>query len=67
MLIFEQSKSGRVNAAQQPANVSNVTDIPNEFLRTDMGKNARKYAEKHFPISLIADGFETVLRQVVAN
>ena len=35
MLIFEQSKSGRVNAAQQPANVSNVTDIPNEFLRTD--------------------------------
>lgn len=36
MLIFEQSKSGRVNTAQQPANVSNETDIPKEFLRTDM-------------------------------
>lgn len=35
MLIFEQSKSGRVNTAQQPANVANVSDIPNEFLRTD--------------------------------
>lgn len=35
MLIFEQSKSGRVNTAQQPVNVANVTDIPNEFLRTD--------------------------------
>jgi len=33
MLIFEQSKSGRVNTAQQPANVANVSDIPNEFLR----------------------------------
>lgn len=39
----------------------------NESLRTDMGKNARKYAEKHFPISLIADGFETILRQTVLN
>ena len=35
MLIFEQSKSGRVNTAQQPANVASVTDIPNGFLRTD--------------------------------
>ncbi len=35
MLIFEQSKSGRVNTAQQPANVNNETDIPSEFLRTD--------------------------------
>ena len=35
MLIFEQSKSGRVNTAQQPVNVANVTDIPNEFLRDD--------------------------------
>ena len=35
MLIFEQSKSGRVNTAQQPANVANVTNIPNEFLRAE--------------------------------
>jgi glycine dehydrogenase subunit 2 len=35
MLIFEQSKPGRVNTAQQPANVDNTTNIPAEFLRTD--------------------------------
>jgi len=35
MLIFEQSKAGRLNTAQQPANVSSTTDIPSEFLRTD--------------------------------
>lgn len=35
MLIFEQSRSGRVNTAQQPAHVDNNTDIPVEFLRTD--------------------------------
>ncbi|MDH5599694.1 MAG: aminomethyl-transferring glycine dehydrogenase subunit GcvPB, partial [Gammaproteobacteria bacterium] len=35
MLIFEQSRTGRVNTAQQPANVETKTDIPNEFLRTD--------------------------------
>ena len=35
MLIFEQSKSGRVNTAQQPANVNCETSIPSEFLRTE--------------------------------
>ena len=35
MLIFEQSKSGRVNTAQQPANVNSDTNIPSAFLRTD--------------------------------
>jgi len=35
MLIFEQSKAGRLNTAQQPANVSGTTDIPSEFLRSD--------------------------------
>ena len=35
MLIFEQSRTGRVNTAQQPANVSMTTDIPGEFLRSD--------------------------------
>ena len=35
MLIFEQSKAGRVNTAQQPANVTSSTDIPAEFLRSD--------------------------------
>lgn len=36
MLIFEQSRTGRVNTAQQPANVVATTDIPNEFLRKDV-------------------------------
>jgi len=35
MLIFEQSRTGRVNTAQQPADVTSVTDIPTEFLRSD--------------------------------
>lgn len=35
MLIFEQSRTGRVNTAQQPAAVASVTDIPTEFLRID--------------------------------
>jgi len=35
MLIFEQSRTGRVNTAQQPANVENKTSIPAEFLRDD--------------------------------
>ena len=35
MLIFEQSRTGRVNTAQQPAAVSTSTDIPTEFLRDD--------------------------------
>ena len=35
MLIFEQSRTGRVNTAQQPANVNQATDIPAEFLRDD--------------------------------
>lgn len=35
MLIFEQSKNGRVNTAQQPANTTAVSDIPAEFLRND--------------------------------
>jgi len=35
MLIFEQSRTGRVNTAQQPANVTTTSDIPAEFLRTE--------------------------------
>ena len=35
MLIFEQSRDGRVNTAQQPAHVENTTDIPAAFLRND--------------------------------
>ena len=35
MLIFEQSKAGRVNTAQQPANVNTATNIPSDFLRND--------------------------------
>lgn len=35
MLIFEQSRTGRVNTAQQPANVTTTPDIPAEFLRTE--------------------------------
>ncbi len=35
MLIFEQSKTGRINTAQQPAEVDSKTDIPVAFLRED--------------------------------
>ena len=35
MLIFEQSRNGRVNTAQQPASVKEVNDIPASFLRED--------------------------------
>jgi glycosyltransferase involved in cell wall biosynthesis len=38
-----------------------------EPLRIRMGKNARRYAEGHFPISQIADTFEKVLHQITAN
>lgn len=31
MLIFEQSKTGRVNTAQQPAVEYTATDIPDDF------------------------------------
>ena len=33
MLIFEQSKDGRVNTAQTPRGVETVNDIPEQFLR----------------------------------
>ena len=32
-----------------------------------MGNNARRYAERHFPINGIADGFETIIHNVTAN
>ncbi|MDH5369007.1 MAG: aminomethyl-transferring glycine dehydrogenase subunit GcvPB [Gammaproteobacteria bacterium] len=35
MLIFEQSRTGRVNTAQQPTDVTITSDIPAEFLRTE--------------------------------
>ena len=36
----------------------------NQPLRASMGSNARRYAERHFPISKIADRFETILHQI---
>ncbi|MFK5915435.1 MAG: aminomethyl-transferring glycine dehydrogenase subunit GcvPB [Woeseiaceae bacterium] len=35
MLIFEKSRSGRINPAQQPADTKAVSDIPASFLRND--------------------------------
>ena len=37
----------------------------NIFLRDSMGKNARKYAEKNFPISPIADAFESIVFKIM--
>lgn len=34
-------------------------------MRIRMGKNARGYAEKYFPIHQISDAFETILHQIV--
>ena len=39
----------------------------NHHLRANMGINARRYAERHFPISKIADSFETILQQISVN
>ena len=36
-------------------------------LRLNMGKNARGYAERHFPISQIADSFEAILLRIAVN
>ena len=36
-------------------------------LRINMGKNARGYAERHFPISQIADSFEGIINQLVEH
>ncbi|MCB2148591.1 MAG: glycosyltransferase family 4 protein [Deltaproteobacteria bacterium] len=36
-------------------------------LRINMGKNARGYAERHFPISRIADSFEAILHRIAVN
>ena len=36
MLIFEQSRSGRKNTAQQPTHVSDTNVIPESFLRKDI-------------------------------
>jgi colanic acid biosynthesis glycosyl transferase WcaI len=37
----------------------------NKSLRESMGMNARKYAEKYFPISPIADAFEKIVKNVM--
>lgn len=37
----------------------------NKLLRDSMGRKARGYAEKNFPISTIADAFEAILNQVM--
>lgn len=37
----------------------------NKSLRVSMGKNARRYAEKNFSISTIADAFEKIVYQIV--
>ena len=39
----------------------------NKSLRVSMGRNARRYAEKSFPISPIADAFETIIYQIMYN
>ena len=39
----------------------------NKSLRVNMGKNARRYAEQYFPISKIADEFETIIHHIVLN
>ncbi len=42
--------------------VSAITELKiNGPLRLDMGKRARRYAERFFPISNVADTFETIL------
>ena len=38
-----------------------------KWLRDEMGKNARRYAERHFPISKIANEFETIIHKIVKN
>jgi glycosyltransferase involved in cell wall biosynthesis len=37
----------------------------NKTLRIKMGKNARRYAEKYFPINKIADKFETIAYKIM--
>jgi hypothetical protein len=32
-----------------------------------MGLNARRYAERHFPISAIADKFEAIVHQIAVQ
>ena len=39
----------------------------NKSLRVNMGKNARRYAEKYFSITKIADEFETIIHHIVLN
>ena len=39
----------------------------NKSLRISMGRNARRYAEKYFPISPIADAFENIVNQIMYN
>ncbi len=35
-----------------------------ELLRANMGINARRYAERNFPISKIADVFEEIINRI---
>lgn len=39
----------------------------NPSVRFDMGKNARNYAEHHFPIGHIADAFESIIDRVASR
>ena len=39
----------------------------NKSMRESMGRNARGYAEKFFPITLIADAFESIIKNVMNN
>ena len=48
--------------------ISAIRKLKNDpLLRTDMGKNARRYAEKNFPISQIADAFESIIHQITIH
>ena len=48
------------NSVEQCVSTINNLKI-NQPLRLDMGKRARRYAERFFPISRVADTFETII------
>ena len=48
--------------------ITGIMNLKNDqSLRINMGKNARRYAEEHFPISQIADAFETIIHQITVH
>ena len=48
--------------------IAAIRELKNDkSLRISMGKNARRYAEKYFPISPIADAFEKIIYKIIYN